>query len=78
MDQFLTLAVGNLASPMVLFFVLGVGAALLRSDLEIPQAIARALAIYLMLAIGFKGGGRCRRTRDRLEVGADAAGECAA
>jgi hypothetical protein len=56
MDQFLTLAVGNLASPMVLFFVLGVGAALLRSDLEIPQAIARALAIYLMLAIGFKGG----------------------
>ena len=56
MEQFVGLLVANLASPVVLFFVLGLGAALLRSDLEMPQAVAKALALYLMLAIGFKGG----------------------
>lgn len=56
MEQVATLALDNLRSPMVLFFILGIGAAVLRSDLEVPQAIARGLAIYLMLAIGFKGG----------------------
>jgi hypothetical protein len=50
------LAIANLTSPMVLFFVLGLLAALARSDLTIPEAIAKGLAIYLMLAIGFKGG----------------------
>lgn len=50
------LAVQNLASPMVLFFALGVAAALLRSDLSVPEAAAKFLALYLMLAIGFKGG----------------------
>ncbi len=41
---------------MILFFVLGLLAALMRSDLTIPEAIAKGLSIYLMLAIGFKGG----------------------
>lgn len=50
------LAIANLTSPMILFFVLGLLAALARSDLTIPEAIAKGLAIYLMLAIGFKGG----------------------
>ena len=50
------IALQNLLAPMVLFFALGVGAALLRSDLEVPEAFAKALALYLMLAIGFKGG----------------------
>lgn len=50
------LAVQNLASPMVLFFALGVAAALHRSDLSVPEAAAKFLALYLMLAIGFKGG----------------------
>ncbi|GGH21391.1 sodium-dependent bicarbonate transport family permease [Alsobacter metallidurans] len=52
----LDLAVGNLLSPVVLFFALGVGAALARSDLSFPEAVAKALAIYLMMAIGLKGG----------------------
>lgn len=56
MEQFFQLMIDNITSPVVLFFVLGVGASVLRSDLEIPQAAARILAIYLMLAIGFKGG----------------------
>jgi hypothetical protein len=50
------LALANLTSPMILFFVLGLLAALSRSDLAIPEAIAKGLAVYLMLAIGFKGG----------------------
>ena len=41
---------------MVLFFALGVAAALVRSDLSVPEAAAKFLALYLMLAIGFKGG----------------------
>jgi len=53
---FFDLAAQNLLSPMVLFFVLGVAAALARSDLSIPQSVAKAMAIYLMMAIGFKGG----------------------
>ncbi len=41
---------------MVLFFALGLAAALARSDLSIPESIAKTLAIYLMMSIGFKGG----------------------
>ena len=51
-----SIAVGNLSSPVILFFLLGLGAALARSDLSIPEALAKGLALYLMLAIGFKGG----------------------
>jgi len=46
----------NLLSPMVLCFVLGVGATLLKSDLRVPQDVYSALTIYLLLAIGLKGG----------------------
>jgi len=56
MADIFALAAGNLLSPMVLCFALGVFAGVVRSALEIPQAIARALSIYLMFAIGFKGG----------------------
>jgi hypothetical protein len=46
----------NLLSPPILFFALGVGARIARSDLEVPREVGRALAIYLMMSIGFKGG----------------------
>lgn len=46
----------NLLSPMVLAFVVGVAATLLRSDLRIPDQLYDGLAIYLLLAIGLKGG----------------------
>lgn len=45
-----------LFSPMILFFALGSLAALIRSDLAIPEAISKAVALYLMAAIGLKGG----------------------
>jgi hypothetical protein len=46
----------NLATPVVLAFALGVIAVLVRSDLKIPEEIYSALSIYLLLAIGLKGG----------------------
>jgi uncharacterized protein len=56
MHGFVDLALSNILSPVVLFFALGVGAALARSELSIPEAVAKTLALYLMMSIGFKGG----------------------
>ncbi len=56
LDDFLSLATTNLISPLILSFVLGVCAALGRSDLVFPEAAAKALSIYLLFAIGMKGG----------------------
>lgn len=42
--------------PVVLFFLLGVFARLLKSDLRLPEAMYEGLSIYLLLAIGLKGG----------------------
>ena len=46
----------NLLSAPILLFVLGLSATLLRSDLEIPPAAAKTLSLFLLFAIGFKGG----------------------
>ena len=56
MSEILTLATENIISPIILSFVLGLLAALGRSDLTFPEAAAKALSIYLLFAIGFKGG----------------------
>jgi hypothetical protein len=42
--------------PPVLFFALGFAATLARSDLAVPEALAKSLSLYLMVAIGLKGG----------------------
>jgi len=46
----------NLLSPPILFFLLGTISGCLKSNLEIPEQISKYLAIYLIIAIGFKGG----------------------
>jgi hypothetical protein len=46
----------NLTDPAILFFFLGVSIGLIRSNLEIPAAIAKFLSLYLLMALGFKGG----------------------
>jgi len=46
----------NLLTPAVLFFVLGLAAAILKSDLRFPEQLYIGLTIYLLVAIGFKGG----------------------
>lgn len=48
--------INNLTNPSLLFFVLGILAVRLKSDLEIPGTSAKFIALYLMLSIGFKGG----------------------
>ncbi len=46
----------NLLSPMVLAFVLGFVAALVKSDLKLPEGLYSSLSMYLLFAIGLKGG----------------------
>ncbi len=50
------LVVHNLVSPIVLCFVLGLVARWVKSDFELPDAVYQGLSIYLLLAIGLKGG----------------------
>jgi uncharacterized protein len=52
----------NLLSPIVLAFVLGMVATLVRSDLKFPDELTTALSIYLLLAIGLKGGAALAET----------------
>jgi len=45
-----------LLDPAILFFVLGLAAGFLRSNLAIPPDVSRFLSLYLMMALGLKGG----------------------
>ncbi len=46
----------NLLDPAILFFIFGIFAGLVKSNLEIPQPISRFLSLYLLMALGLKGG----------------------
>ncbi|NCZ47861.1 MAG: sodium-dependent bicarbonate transport family permease, partial [Betaproteobacteria bacterium] len=46
----------NMLDPAILFFVFGIFAGAIRSNLEIPEAIAKFLSLYLLMALGLKGG----------------------
>jgi len=66
------LAVDALLQPVVLFFLLGALAALARSDLAIPEAVAKGISLYLMMSIGLRGGGEVAEsgfTHDMLLAG---------
>lgn len=52
----LHLLVDNLTNPALLFFVLGIVASQVKSDLEIPKNSSKFISLYLLLSIGFKGG----------------------
>jgi hypothetical protein len=56
MADLFSLASSNLTSPIILCFALGLAAAMARSDLSVPEAVAKGLSIYLLFAIGVKGG----------------------
>jgi len=58
----MSLLIENLISPVVLCFVLGMIARWIGSDLTIPEPIYQALSIYLLLAIGLKGGAALAET----------------
>ncbi len=69
MSETLALAGQNLLSPIVLAFALGLVAALARSDLTIPEAMAKGLSIYLLFAIGLKGGVEVAATGLNASIG---------
>lgn len=58
----------NLTNPTLLFFVLGIIAALVRSDLRIPSSSSRFIALYLLFAIGFKGGQELAHSEINAEI----------
>jgi len=50
------LLLSNLTNPTLLFFLLGIIAVLIKSDMEIPASSAKFISLYLLFSIGFKGG----------------------
>ncbi len=64
LDMFL----GNVLSPPILFFLLGVFAALVKSDLSIPQPIPKLLSVILLMDIGFHGGHELWKSGASLEM----------
>ena len=58
----LQLIQSNLLTPIILFFLFGIIAARIKSDLKIPEAISEFLPIYLLAAIGLHGGIEMRNT----------------
>ena len=59
----------NILDPAILFFVFGVLAGTVRSNLEIPPAISRFLSLYLLMALGLKGGFALAKSGLTAEVG---------
>jgi len=62
------LLIENLQNPALLFFILGIVAVLLKSDLEIPPNTSKFISLYLLFAIGFKGGNELRHEAMDQEV----------
>jgi hypothetical protein len=58
----------NLLSPPILFFFLGMLAVLIKSDMDIPQSLSKFFSMYLLLAIGFKGGVELSHSEISTEV----------
>ncbi len=58
----------NLTNPALLFFFLGVIAVQLKSDLKIPENSSKFISLYLLLAIGFKGGQELSHSAFNMEI----------
>lgn len=58
----------NLLDPSILFFIFGIFAGLVKSNLEIPQPISRFLSLYLLMALGLKGGFALNNSGFTLEI----------
>ncbi|MFN5345692.1 MAG: sodium-dependent bicarbonate transport family permease [Bacteroidota bacterium] len=63
------LLIENLTNPALLFFVLGIIAVHLKSDLEIPPNSSKFISLYLLFAIGFKGGQELSHEIFSAEIG---------
>ncbi len=65
----LHLLIENLTNPALLFFVLGIIAVYLKSDLEIPPNSSKFISLYLLFSIGFKGGQELSHETFTSEIG---------
>jgi hypothetical protein len=63
------LLIDNLTNPALLFFVLGIFAVYLKSDLEIPENSSKFISLYLLFSIGFKGGQELSHEVFTMEIG---------
>lgn len=60
--------IANLTNPTLLFFLLGIFATLLKSDLEIPPSSSKFISLYLLFSIGFKGGQELAHSHFEKEI----------
>lgn len=63
-----SLLIDNLTNPALLFFVLGVLAVRLKSDLEIPPNSSKFISLYLLFSIGFKGGQELAHSQFTVQI----------
>jgi hypothetical protein len=64
----LDLLISNVTNPAFLFFILGILAVKLKSDLEIPENSSKFISLYLLFSIGFKGGQELSHEAFTIEV----------
>jgi uncharacterized protein len=64
----LNLLLDNLTNPALLFFLLGIIAVKLKSDLEIPPNSSKFISLYLLFSIGFKGGQELAHSHFNIEI----------
>lgn len=64
----LSLLIDNLKNPALLFFMLGIVGARLKSDLEIPKNTSKFISLYLLFSIGFKGGQELAHSEFTMEM----------
>ena len=60
--------ISNLTNPTLLFFILGIIATTVKSDLEIPASSNKFISLYLLFAIGFKGGQELAHSNFSVEI----------
>jgi hypothetical protein len=58
----------NLTNPTLLFFLLGIFATIIKSDLEIPSSTSKFISLYLLFSIGFKGGQELAHSNLNAEI----------
>ncbi|HRL71896.1 MAG TPA: sodium-dependent bicarbonate transport family permease, partial [Flavobacterium sp.] len=64
----LDLLIENVTNPALLFFLLGIIAVYLKSDLEIPNNTSKFISLYLLFSIGFKGGQELSHSQFSLDI----------
>ncbi len=62
------LLISNLTNPTLLYFVLGIIATIVKSDLEIPESTSKFISLYLLFSIGFKGGQELAHSPLTIEI----------